>query len=189
VSQFTVLFDACVLYGESLRDLIMRLAVMDLFRAKWTEEIHEEWMSHLLENRPDLSREQLERTRMLMNQHARDPLVTGYKDLIPSLSLPDPDDRHVLAAAIRANAATIVTYNLKDFPDSELAQYDIEAQHPDDFLVCQIGLSEGTVCAAAKRHRASLQNPPRTVDEYLASLERHQLPQTVSRLREFSALI
>jgi hypothetical protein len=80
----------------------MHLALADLFRAKWTDEIHDERTRSVLENRPDPTREQLERTRELMNGHVRDCLVIGYEVLIPELTLPDPDDRHVLAAAIIA---------------------------------------------------------------------------------------
>jgi PIN domain len=70
-----------------------------------------------------------------MNAHVRDCLVTGYEDLIPALDLPDPDDRHVLAAAIRGRADVIVTCNLADFQADQLAHYGIEARHPDDFLL------------------------------------------------------
>jgi len=94
----------------------MHLALTDLFRAKWTDAIHEEWIRNLLKDRPDLTREQLERTRRLMDAHTRDSIVTDYEDLIPALSLPDSDDRHVLAAAIRSGADVIVTFNLADFP-------------------------------------------------------------------------
>ncbi len=95
----------------------------------------------------------------------------------------------MLAAAILSGADTIVTFNLKDFPEDALKPYGIEAQHPDEFLNCQLDLALNVVCAAAKRHRGSLKNPPMNVEEYLASLERQGLPQTVSRLREFSDLI
>lgn len=101
MANFTAIYDACVLYPAPLRDLLMHLALTDLFRAKWTDAIHDEWTKSVLESRPDLTREQLERTRALMNIHVRNCLVTSYEDLIPSLTLPDPDDRHVLAAAIR----------------------------------------------------------------------------------------
>src|SRR5712692_2845699 len=104
-------------------------------------------MRNVLQNNPRLSAERLARTRTLMNEAVRDCLVTGYEDLIASLSLPDPDDRHVLAAAIRANADVIITYNLTDFPAETLARFDIEALHPDDFLVCLLDLAPGVVCA------------------------------------------
>ncbi len=167
----------------------MRLAVTDLFRAKWTDDIHDEWISSLLRSRPDLQREQLQRTRELMDEHVRDCLVTGYEPLIDAVELPDPDDRHVLAAAIVAGADLIVTFNLKHFPESALKPFAIEAQHPDEFLMHQFDLAPPTVCAAAKRHRASLKNPPKNVQEYLDTLAAQGLAQTVSKLREYSALI
>ncbi|MCA9419011.1 MAG: PIN domain-containing protein, partial [Candidatus Omnitrophica bacterium] len=107
-----VLFDACVLYPAPVRDFLLQLSVTGLFRARWTKDIHNEWIANLLESRPDLNLKQLERTRDLMNLAVPDSLVTGYESHIPSLDLPDPDDRHVLAAAIEGNAETIVTFNL-----------------------------------------------------------------------------
>ena len=188
MTHFTALFDACVLYPAQLRSLLMYLAVTDLFRAKWTETIHQEWMRNVLKNRRDLKRVQLERTRDLMNAHVRDCLVVGYESLIPSLTLPDPDDRHVLAAAIRAGADVIVTSNLKDFPPDVLKHYGIEVQHPDDFIAHLLDLAPNTVCAAAKRHRQSHKSPTQSVAEYLETLERTGLVQTVSKLREFAEL-
>ena len=167
----------------------MHVAVTDLYRAKWTDAIHDEWTRNVLKDRPDLKPEQLQRTRDLMNSHVRDCLVTGYETLIEAVTLPDPDDRHVLAAAIRAGADLIVTFNLKDFPEKDLKPYGIEAQHHDDFLTFQLDLAPNIVCAAAKRHRASLKNPPKDVDEYLATLEAQGLAQTVSSLRRFAELI
>ena len=108
--------DACVLYPAPLRDFLMHLAVLDTFQAKWTEEIHTEWIKNVLKNRPDLRAERLERTRQLMNAHTRDAVVENYENLIESLKLPDENDRHVLAAAINAKADFIVTFNLRDFP-------------------------------------------------------------------------
>lgn len=189
MSTFTALYDACVLYPAPLRDLLMRLALSDLFRARWTDEIHDEWIRNVLENRPDLKPEQLARTRELMNSHVRDCLVTGYQDLIDGLQLPDPDDRHVLAAAIRTRASVIVTYNLDDFPAAYLATYGLEVQHPDEFILHLLDLSPAAVCLAAKTQRAALKNPPRSVDEFLETLAQQRLPETVGKLREFGDLI
>jgi hypothetical protein len=126
-SNFTALYDACVLYPAPLRDLLMHLALTNLYRAKWTNSIHEEWMRNVLANRSDLARKTLERTRDLMNSNVRDCLVEGYEKLIPALTLPDPDDRHILAAAIRSSSSVIVTYNLKDFPTKTIKEYGIVA--------------------------------------------------------------
>jgi predicted nucleic acid-binding protein len=189
VSQFTAILDACVLYPAPLRDFLMHLALADLFRAKWTDAIHEEWIRSVLENRPDLTREQLERTRRLMDAHARDSIVTDYENLIPALNLPDSDDRHVLAAAIRSGADVIVTFNLNDFPPEILKKWGIEAQHPDEFIQHLLDLAPHIVCAAAKRQRENLRNPPTSVDDFLAALERQGLAQTVAELRRFADLI
>lgn len=183
MSNFAVLYDACVLYPAPLRDLLMHLALSDLYRAKWTNEIHDEWIRNVLADRKDLNQALLERTRDLMNSHVRDCLVNGYQEIIPTLSLPDQNDQHVLAAAIHEKCSVIVTYNLKDFPKKILNKYGIEAQHPDEFIIHLIDLSPEIVCAAIKRHRLSLKNPPKSVEEYLETLEKQSLNQTVSQLK------
>mgnify|MGYP003577911952 CR=1 FL=1 len=180
---FTAFYDANVLYPSALRNLLMRLALTGLFRAKWSADVHEEWISSLLHKRPDLTREKLERTRRLMDEHATYALVTGYHDLIEGLHLPDPEDRHVLAAAIRGRADLIVTSNLRDFPPAALAPFGIDAQHPDEFVLHLLDLARGKVAGAAREHRLSLKKPPKTVDQYLDTLESQGLIQTVSILR------
>ncbi len=189
MATFTALYDSCVLYPAPLRDLLMRLALTDLFRARWTDRIHEEWMGALLARRADLSREQLERTRELMNAHVRDCLVTGYESLIDGLELPDPNDRHVLAAAVRTRAHVIVTFNLDDFPAEALHPFGMEAQHPDAFIVHLLDLAPGAVCAAVRRQRAALRSPPKDVAEFLEALGQQRLPETVMRLREYERLL
>ena len=113
---FVVLYDACVLYPAPLRDLLIRLANTGVVRARWSATILDECFRNILENRPDLKPESLERTRELMTQAVPDCMVTNFEGLIDALVLPDVDDRHVLAAAIRAGAQAIVTFNLADFP-------------------------------------------------------------------------
>ena len=189
MANFIVVYDSCVLYPAPLRDLLMRLALTDLYRAKWTKDIHQEWTRSLLKNRPDLTKEKLQRIREKMDLHVRDCLVEGYEDLIESLKLPDLNDRHVLAAAIRANAQIIVTFNLSDFPAHETAKYDVEIQHPDEFLRHLIDLAPSQVIQTVQETRLSLKNPPKNSAEYLAILEQQSLPQTVAYLREYGKLI
>ena len=124
-----------------------------------------------------------------MNDAVRDCIVSGYEDLIDSLTLPDPDDRHVLAAAIRGGAEAIVTFNLKDFPADALTPFDIKALHPDDFLLSLFEQAPGAVCAAVKRQREALRNPPKTGEELLATFESQGLTQFVSRLREIAEIL
>lgn len=185
----TAVYDANILYPAPLRDLFIRIAQAGLVRAKWTETIHDEWIRNVLKDNPHVSADRLARTRTLMNEAVRDCLVTGYEDLIAPLSLPDPGDRHVLAAAIQSGADVIVTCNRTDFPPATLARFNIKAQHPDDFLLHLLGLAPGVICAAVKRQRESLRNPPNTPQELLATLERHGLAQAVARLGQFADLI
>lgn len=189
MSSVTALLDANVLYPAPVRDLLMQLAVSGLFRAKWSADIHEEWIRSLLKDQPHRKRADLERTRALMDAAVGDCLVTGYQALIPALSLPDPDDRHVLAAAIVGHCDVIVTVNLKDFPEAALAPYGIEARHPDDFLSDHFHLAPERFCEAIRKVRARLRNPPFTAPQYLAALTRHGLAATASELTPFSGLL
>jgi len=188
VAILTAMYDACVLYPAPLRDLLMWLALTDLFRARWTDRIHDEWTRAVLRERPEL-KTNLERTRAMMNAHVRDCLVTGYEPLIETIDLPDPDDRHVLAAAITAHADLIVTKNLNDFPAERLAPFRIATQHPDAFVRSLLDLDEATVLTAVAEHRASLQNPPKSIEEYLDTLLAQELPETVAFLRQRRALV
>ena len=122
---------------------------------------------------------------MPMDLHAADALVTGYEDLIEDLRLPDPDDRHVLAAAIRGRADLIVTTNLRDFPANVLGQFGIEPQHPDEFVLSLLDLAPDLVTGAARDHRESLKNPPVTIEQYLETLAVQGLTRTVPVLRGY----
>ncbi|RZI85319.1 MAG: PIN domain-containing protein [Rubrivivax sp.] len=188
-SPFTAVYDACVLYPAPLRDFLMWLGLSGRFRARWSMQIHAEWKRNLLINRPDLQPDQIERTSALMDQAIPDGLVSGHEALIVGLSLPDPDDRHVLAAAIRCGASVIVTFNEKDFPEVALAPYGIEAQHPDVFIDNLFDLDAGAVVAAAQKQRAQLKSPPLDVDRYLDVLLRQGLVQTVKALSTYRAIL
>jgi predicted nucleic acid-binding protein len=167
----------------------MQLAVTGLFHAKWTDRIHDEWIRNLLQNRRDLRKEQLKKTRRLMNAATQDSLIEGYEHLIESVKLPDEDDQHVLAAAIHSHANVIVTFNLKDFPKSVLRPHEIESLHPDEFILRLIHLDSDAVCLAAQKHRERLRKPPKTADEYLRTLSNQGLAKTVEYLAANSSLI
>jgi len=188
-SGFVVLFDACVLYQAPLRDLVIELGLADLYRAKWTDRIHDEWISSLIRNRPDISKEKLERTRQLINESIEDCLVSGYESLAQKLILPDSNDCHVLAAAIKAHAQIIVTNNVKDFPSDYLESFGIEAQHPDTFFLNQSDLKQSAFLASVKRVRLSLKRPTKTPEEYLVILRRNELAKTAEFLEDYIDLI
>ena len=189
MTRVTALLDANILYPAPLRDIFLQLAVEDVFRAKWTSDIHREWIDALLRNEPHRSRAALERTRGLMDQATRDCLVTGYETLISALSLPDPDDRHVLAAAITARCDVIVTSNLQDFPEAAVTPHGIEVQHPDDFLSDHLDLMPGPFCEAVRKVRVRLVAPPLSVQDYLATLTGQGLVATAAELVQYSALL
>jgi cytosine/adenosine deaminase-related metal-dependent hydrolase len=188
-SHFTVVYDACVLYPAPLRDLLMHLALSDFYRARWSDMIHNEWIRNVRSNRPDLDLARLERTRDRMNHAVRDCVVTGFEYLIPSMKLPDPDDQHVVAAAIHSGASLIVTFNLKDFPPEALKPYNLAAQHPDDFIVDLLDLHPAAVLEAASHHRRSLKSPTKTADEYLDTLLAQGLTQSVAVMRQWTVAI
>ncbi|WP_026286329.1 PIN domain-containing protein [Pseudomonas umsongensis] len=188
-SPFTAVYDACVLYPAPLRDFLMWLALSGRFRARWSLEIHNEWKRNLLKNRPDLTTEQLDRTSDLMDQAIPDACVYGYERLIEGLTLPDVDDRHVLAAAIRCNASVIVTFNQKDFPDETLGPFGIEAQHPDEFVDNLFDLDPAAVVAAAQRQRKQLKTPPMDVSTYLELLLHLGLTRSSKALTHYQAIL
>ncbi|MGH2705754.1 MAG: PIN domain-containing protein [Actinomycetota bacterium] len=181
---FTALYDADVLHPPGLRDLLVRLGQTGLFRARWSEQILDEMVSSILERRPDLDASRLARTRQLMCEAIANCLVTGYEPLIEGLTLPDPDDRHVLAAAIRCSAQVIVTSNLGDFPATALERFNIEVQGPDQFVLDVVNLAPARVAAVIQQQSAALRNPPRTVDELLEDLSQ-SLPRAAAALESF----
>lgn len=183
--MFVAVYDASVLYPAATRDLLIRLAGTGLFHARWTETILDEMTNAIIRTRPDLDPQRLNRTRELMCEAVPDCLVRGFEDLIPSLELPDPDDRHVLAGAIRAGAQVIVTSNLKDFPDDVLNRYGMEAQSPDEFVTNLVELSPGAVVRVVEQQAADLSNPPRTMEELLDLLATRGLARAVAALRSY----
>jgi len=186
---YTALLDANVLYPAPIRDVLLQLATTGMYRARWSADIHREWIDALLRAEPHRDRSRLERTRDLMNRSVHDCLITGYQNLATTLTLPDPDDVHVLAAAIVGRCDVIVTRNLKDFPETALQPYDLEAQHPDEFLCNHLSLTPGLFCNSIRTVRERLQRPPYEVDGYLDILIEQGLVATVAELRQFKTLI
>jgi predicted nucleic acid-binding protein len=183
VAPLVAFLDANVLYPALLRNVVMYFAVARLYRPLWSDAVHAEWMSAVRRDRPDLTEQQIERTRRLMMTHVRDATVTGYEGLIDQLVLPDPNDRHVLAAAIHGGARLIVTSNLRHFPAKSLKPHSISARHPDAFLVDLVGQSQDVATAALREMRLQMKAPPFSVSDLLAALECQKLKKTVAMLR------
>jgi len=181
---FIVIYDANVLYPNTLRDLLIRIAQQPhLVQAKWTNDILDEMLGALQRNRSDITEEKAAGLRELINESIRDCLVTGYWPLVDALELPDPADRHVLAAAIKAGAQLIVTRNLKDFPPKTLAQWDIRPKSPDHFVRDVIDLDQQAVWACVQQIVDSRTRRPVTVDDVLGELQRDGLVASTAVLR------
>ncbi len=176
--------DASVLYPALLRNMLMYFAVNDLYHPRWSARVHEEWMTALLRNRPDITRAQIERTRRLMEAEIDDAVVEGYEHLIASLTLPDADDRHVLAAAIHCGATVLVTANLRDFPAPILTSFGLLAEHPDAFLLRLLNTDPELGLAAFEELCANRNNPPQTPREITELLRRQGLTATAAALNE-----
>jgi predicted nucleic acid-binding protein len=184
--------DACALYSITMADLLTSLGEAGLYQPRWTAGIHEEWIRNVIDNRGPsgtLTREKLEARRDAMIEAIENSLVEEYEDLIPTLTLPDADDRHVLAAAIKAEADLIVTINLKDFPSTTLAAWNLAAIHPDDFTTGLLGTDQEAVVAVVKETRERRKRPPIHAEEFLAQLERQGLKKFVAELRRIGAEI
>lgn len=118
-----------------------------------------------------------------MGAAVRDWKVMGYEPLADALKLPDPDERHVLAAATRARAQVIVTSNLRDFPTEALRVWDIDPKSPDQFIRDQISLDRSAVNAAVQQIADSWRRPPGSMADVLDRLERSGLAVSVAELR------
>ncbi|WP_349262212.1 PIN domain-containing protein [Actinocrinis sp.] len=180
---FVALYDANVLYPNTLRDLLIRIGQSGLVEAKWTDMILDEMLRSLAKNRPDIDEAKLDVLRARVNEAVLDASVTGFEELIPGLDLPDPDDRHVLAAAIKCGAQVIVTNNVRHFPQSVLSRWGIEAKRPDEFVLDQIDLDVKVVYACVQQIVDSRKRSPETIDDVLRQLERSGLVEAAATLR------
>lgn len=188
ISTFTAIFDSCVLFGIRLTSLLMELAMSGLFRARWSDDIHREWMQAVSQER-GIPIEQLQHRREAMDGAVLDCCVSGYENLIEALTLPDPKDRHVLAAAIKCDADVIVTFNAKHFPMEVLNQYGIHTKHPDEFILDVEGIYQGALIEAAKNDFKHYQDPPLSVDDYIEGLRKANIPKTADYLDKLRVLI
>jgi predicted nucleic acid-binding protein len=189
VSGQKVVLDANVLYGNLSRDLLISLFAEGFYEAKWTEEITDEWVRHLLANQPSVTPDKNRRTVFLMHQILPSPLVENYRQHIGQVDLPDKDDRHVVAAAIASGARKILTWNLRDFPDQVLKTFGIVAESPDKFLAELIIERPLEVVSVFRRMRERFKKPPMSVENFFESLARHRLDLTAKYLERYRDLL
>jgi predicted nucleic acid-binding protein len=189
-ARYSALLDACVLHPMAMADALMSLASAGLYAAKWTRRIEAEWMTSIEERRPDLHG-RLDYRRDQMREAVPDWEVEAHawRPIAVGLALPDPNDVHVLAAALAGHADGIVTANLRDFPIDVVGPLGIEIIHPDQFIVAQWDLDQLAAVAAFKRMRARWKKPETNAEDFAGAMERGGLPATAQRLRDAAELI
>jgi predicted nucleic acid-binding protein len=176
--KFKAVLDTNVIYPIVIRDLLFWFAFYDLYTPKWSTTIFEEWKNVLI--RKGITTEEAEKRVQKANSAFPDALVSDYKNLIESLTLPDKNDRHVLAAALKCNADVIVTNNLKDFPDDYLNSFGLKAKSADDFLTDIIDLNQEIALKAFKEMVLNRKNPNMDEFEVLESLRKVGLVDTAN---------
>jgi predicted nucleic acid-binding protein len=177
-------FDASVLYPFHLRNIVVQAAVDRLVEACWTDAIHDEWIRNLAAGTPNIPIERLQTTRRLMNTALPAAITSGYEDLIPMVSLPDPDDRPVVAAAIAAGASVIVTWNLRDFPAAALKKYGLRRQTQDAFLAGLYDEAPDLIVGTLANARRNLSKPRVSTSDFIDTLGKQKLTQLVMRLKK-----
>ncbi len=178
--SFPAFFDTCVLYPAYLCDTLLRLAEAAAYRPLWSADVLAELRRNLIER--DIPPERVDRRLANMTRSCPDALVVGYESLIDAMTN-DAKDRHVLAAAVRANAEVLVTFNVRDFPEVALKPYDVVAVHPDEFLLDQLDLYPGVTVEVLRQQAASYRRVPNTVPDILVLLERTGVPRFAAEVR------
>lgn len=182
-------YDACVLYPFQLRNLLIQCAVDRLVEARWSDDIHDEWIRNLAARTSGLTADRLKRTRDLMKSVLPEADVQGHHRLIPDIRLPDPADRHVVAAAITGGATIIVTWNIKDFAVDELARHGLVCKDPDTFLTELLMAAPDATIASVANAKRNLQRTTPTVEEFLKALERQGLTRFTRRIHRHVAAL
>jgi len=179
MARYPVVLDACVLVPVSLADTLLRIAEKGLYRPLWSDRILAEAREAIEHVHPgaDAGKRFAD-----MKDAFSDALVTGWEGIQPGISLPDPDDRHVVAAAVTGGAQAIVTANLTDFPAAALGPLGLQAIHPDDFLLDQLDLSPPTIVQVIREQAQHTRRPPLTPADLATTLGRAGAPQFAGEL-------
>lgn len=183
MAGFGAVLDACVLVPVALCDTLLRLAEYELYRPVWTSQILHETRRAIVEVHPDLDPSRVDARLQAMNQAFEDACVTQWDRLIDDITLPDPDDRHVVAAAIRGRAELIVTANLRDFPSNVLDPLGLHALSADDFLLDQLDLHPPTTIHLLHEQAADQLRPPTTIHQILDALAAAGTPRFAAEVR------
>jgi predicted nucleic acid-binding protein len=188
--RFTAVLDTNVLVGALARNMILSLAEAGLFRPRWSDVTIDQEFERAFVRVVGAGNEALaakQRGRIVL-AFPEGRIVTD-PTLVAGLTLPDLDDKHVLAAAIQTKAAVIVTDNLKHFPAENLVPHEIEALSTDDFIADAVDMAGPEAIAALRRMRERFNDPAIDPKQLILRVERIGLVQTATLLEEFEPLL
>lgn len=179
MTGFRVVLDACVLVPIIKADLLLTFAEHHAYSPHWSERILQETVAAIpIVTEGRVTPERAGKRVGLMNAAFEDALIEGWEPLEAGIQgLPDPDDRHVVAAAVRGSAAAIVTDNLKHFPAEVLAPLGLHARSSDQFLLDLMSLNEARAVACVAQTADKRHNPAVSTEEYLGALARAGAPK------------
>ena len=186
-NRFTAFVDACSLVSPLRRNLLLSLAEGEFFRLRWSARVLE--VEHAItrsyaKKEVEDGAERAAKARRAMERAFEEAVVSGYEDLQPGLGeLPDANDAHVIAAAVKTRASVIVTENLRDFPERILKPLDLEAKTADEFIADTVDLDIGWAIPIIRRMRERLKRPEKTAEALLLAMEASGLTHTVDSLR------
>lgn len=187
-NRYTALIDACSLAGALKRNLLLSLAEGEFYRVRWSIQILDETQSAieqiLTKKGVNDAADRASRARSSMEDAFEEACVLDYDEFLPSCGgLPDKNDAHVMAAAMKTQASVIVTENLKDFPEQLLSQVNIDVRSTDEFIADTIDLDPGRAVAAIRKMRERFAKPAMTAEALLLAMEAEGLIATADLLR------
>lgn len=183
MARYGAVLDACVLVPIALADTLLRIAERELYRPLWSDRILAEATDAVIEIYPNIAPELIRKRFVAMDEAFEDAGIEGWEALEATVTLPDVDDRHVVAAAIRGRADAIVTANIRDYPADTLEPLGLEVVHPDDFLLDQLHLSPRIVLRVLREQADHTRNPPLTPVDLLIRLARAGVPRFADEAR------
>jgi hypothetical protein len=184
IEPAVAVFDACILYPFHLRNILIQAAVDRLVEARWTDQIHNEWIRSLVARRPAIPLARLKDVHHLLDDLVPAARVTGYEQHVTAVNLPDPNDRHVVAAGIAAGATIILTWNLRDFPAKELRKFGLHRESPDHFLSGLYDDAPELMIASLANARSNLTKTQLSAPDFVNMLTRQRLFQLAKRMHQ-----
>lgn len=183
MARYTALLDACVLVPIVLADTLLRIAERELYRPLWSDRIVNEAKDAVAAIHPEITVDRIAKRFAAMDEAFEDAQIRGWERFEKRVILPDPDDRHVVAAALRGEANAIVTTNVRDYPADAVRPLSIEVVHPDEFLLDQLERAPRVVLEILREQAEHARNPHMPLIDLMARLDRSGVPDFADEVR------